>query len=219
MREMGTGDFIVLFCAGALGGFAFLAISDFAIVRADWCIAGEADCLREWIGALSGWAAAIAAGATIVYLAGQMRETRRQTAFQIGDAFPTAELERTAHFGQVDVVITNWNRRTIEIIDILPIEGVRFGESEFFDPKLNSKRIADFGRPGQVPTSFTIGGWTDRNQPAPSVRVQVQMFGPDEGEIQGIFRIPVGARIKLRIIGAKYEHLELLAQKPDHLTI
>jgi hypothetical protein len=68
MRKIESGEIIVAALAGFLGAFAFLALTDFALFRAEWCVAGESHCLRDWIGALSGWAAACAAGATILVL-------------------------------------------------------------------------------------------------------------------------------------------------------
>jgi len=217
MRDMGTGDFIVLLGGAALGGFAFLAISDFAIVRADWCVAGEADCLREWIGALSGWAAAIAAGATITFLAGQMREARRQTAFVVGDALPTVELEESDEgFSVVDVVITNWNRRSIEVEDITAEGQTVFGSIEFQDPML---QVLQTVNPETEGVHFTIPGWLDRTKPPPRVRVSIQMFAKKDGPIEGTLNVPVGARVKLKIIGARHERVELIAENPEHLTI
>lgn len=65
---MATGRFIVLAWGGFLGGFTFLFATDFAVLKADWCAGASPSCLRDWIGALSGWAAAAAAGLTISVL-------------------------------------------------------------------------------------------------------------------------------------------------------
>lgn len=51
-----------------LGGFAAYWVAASVLAEYSWCIAGEEHCVREWVAALSGWAAAFAAGATILFL-------------------------------------------------------------------------------------------------------------------------------------------------------
>lgn len=64
-----------------LGAFTFLAYTDFALfTNARWCGNADEHCLREWIGALSGWVAALAAGVTIFVLVDQLKAAQLAAA-------------------------------------------------------------------------------------------------------------------------------------------
>ncbi|TCU25302.1 hypothetical protein [Rhizobium laguerreae] len=71
-------------------------------------------CLREWLSALSGWAAAIAAVVTLLTL-------RQQIRFQIGDvppsiyAFTSVGPDRRP---QVTFILENWNRRPLHMQEV-----------------------------------------------------------------------------------------------------
>ncbi len=80
---MGTGDFIVLALAGFLGGFTFLFGTDFALTHAAWCITSDTHCVRDWVAALSGWAAAAAAVGAIPVLMGTLKTQRRSAEQQL----------------------------------------------------------------------------------------------------------------------------------------
>lgn len=122
-----TGTFSILLIGGVAGGLLFLFLTDFAIIRANWCVETDDHCLREWVGALSGWAAALFAAATILYLYRQNEEQKKQTSFLLGDASPTIDaiqhLHRSAH---VVIRIVNWNRRPI-VVQTLRVDRVSSG--------------------------------------------------------------------------------------------
>ncbi|WP_155256412.1 hypothetical protein [Mesorhizobium loti] len=74
---------------------------------------------RDWVGALSGWAAFVAAAASLPYLIGQWREAKKQTRFVIGDEDPTLDvIEHLKDKNTLVIRIVNWNRRTIFVKDI-----------------------------------------------------------------------------------------------------
>lgn len=63
---------ITCIAASGVGMFIAVWLLDFSIVRADWCKGVETDCLRQWMSATSGWAAAVVAVASILYLKKQI---------------------------------------------------------------------------------------------------------------------------------------------------
>lgn len=67
MRVNNWISFGCIMAAIAIGVAIALMLSDIATVKAGWCDARPA-CFRDWVGALSGWAAAFAAGATMLFL-------------------------------------------------------------------------------------------------------------------------------------------------------
>lgn len=80
MRVPNWISFVCIMIAIAIGVAIAIMLSDIATVKAGWC--GERPhCLRDWIGAFSGWAAAAGAGATIWVLyqtLAHMRATSEQ---------------------------------------------------------------------------------------------------------------------------------------------
>ncbi|QAZ45933.1 hypothetical protein [Mesorhizobium sp. Pch-S] len=119
---MGDRRFIFWFnvIVGPLvGGFAAYWIASSVLGEYSWCIAGEEHCVREWVSALSGWAAAVAAGVTLFALYDQLREQRRQTDFVLGDAKPTLTArhpqDRLEDFA---LRIVNWNRVSADILRV-----------------------------------------------------------------------------------------------------
>lgn len=83
---------------------------------ADYCPDTEqlAQCSREWVNALAGWAAAFAAAVTIIYLVRQNQEQKKQTDFMLGDSRPTFDVY-VEHPPYVFLRIVNWNRRTFVV--------------------------------------------------------------------------------------------------------
>ncbi|RWD71635.1 hypothetical protein [Mesorhizobium sp.] len=77
---------------------------------------------REWVGALSGWAAFVAAAASLPYLIGQWHEAKKQTRFAIGDEDPTLDvIEHLKDKNTLVIRIVNWNRRAIFVKDIAAV--------------------------------------------------------------------------------------------------
>lgn len=93
--------------------------------------AKDEQCLREWISALSGWAAAGAAALTIGVLITQVKVQQAQTDFQLGDARPTIDaVQHAGRSKRVIIRIRNWNRRSMlvrrisVICDAVPIHSI-----------------------------------------------------------------------------------------------
>ncbi|MCG6115084.1 MAG: hypothetical protein MEQ84_07780 [Mesorhizobium sp.] len=212
----GKGSTIVFYGAVALFG-AFLAvwILDFALLRADWCVGAEVECARAWIAALSGWAAALGAGLTIVVLYRQLVEQRKQTAFLLGDARPTVDvLEADEELFALVFRIVNWNRRTILIKEIhssqnppltLRVEAVRVDREELHD-SLFEEPI--FARPVRIP------GWVDRSK-SPSVgRITIRAFGAKPREAIKMREVHDTFRLHGILLGETHETIELHGSAP-----
>ncbi|MGT2467418.1 hypothetical protein ACVOMV_24915 [Mesorhizobium atlanticum] len=207
MKRWGPGDFIVLAWGGFLGGFTFLFGTNFALKDAAWCITGETHCLREWVGALSGWAAFAGAVAALPYLAGQVREARRQTEFVVGDAPPTVTLQRPEPgTGPYDAVLTivNWNRHPIHV-EATEIESVPPGvQWALTDLRQVSAGVSNNRMDGTRTGGLTqvIDGWRDRQRP-PNVFTAKVMIDPKD--IEGLWARSLMARVRIRILGPTHE--------------
>ncbi|ORE89760.1 hypothetical protein [Aurantimonas sp. 22II-16-19i] len=179
-----------LIAAFGFGGFVAMWILDYAVVRADWCPGAPSQCFREWVGALSGWAAAagalLAAFLTLPELRRQAAEARRQTDFVVGDATP--EITAIAGLGAEESIalkITNWNRRAIKMETLK----IRFTTNAW---KLHSfKYPADEAIGGENYISYVpedwffrlfLDGWTDRSRSPPSVTVEIFLTMDDPEE-------------------------------------
>lgn len=138
---------------------------------ADACPANEANevasCFREWVGALSGWAATLAAALTIVFLYRQNAEQKKQTDFLLGDAFPTIDVALDLDDPELIVArIVNWNRRGI-FIHKLTLDGIGDAVWDIFEIKIN----------GQVLKSGDkrrfIRGWEDRSRGPEVIQLKI----------------------------------------------
>ncbi len=211
-------DVLVAALAGVLGGFVALWFLDFALVRTEWCTDKSVDCFREWVGATSGWVAAAFAGLTIFFLAAQMHEARKQTAFAIGDAMPTAEMiETDGEFAHVDLQVINWNRRAVVIENVTAAENTRIGGFKYRDVEREALRI--MGEDSFDP--IRLPGWIDQNAAPPSITIQVMLLhGQGAGkENWQVTRHRVGVDVLIRIVGDRHEHRRLRAESPDHQTV
>lgn len=72
MRVNNWISFVSIMASIAIGVAIATLITEIDLIEPGWCNA-RANCLREWIGALSGWAAAMAAGATIFWFRHQFQ--------------------------------------------------------------------------------------------------------------------------------------------------
>ncbi|KAB2716967.1 hypothetical protein [Brucella intermedia] len=75
-------------------------------------------CFREWIGALSGWAGAVAAAFTLIVLFQQIKDQRKQTAYAIGEAEPDFLIERRSHESRCTLKVVNFSRHNIVVDEI-----------------------------------------------------------------------------------------------------
>lgn len=137
-------------------------------------------CSREWIGALSGWAAAIAAAITIVFLYRQNDEQKRQTQFLLGDAQPTMDaiqhIKRRIH---VVVRVVNWNRRPIIVhaLSVLPKRGdLDITLAQIWDRDVPSNNLSSRKLIGdRIHPAIAMHGWKDRSQAPCEVRLDVAL--------------------------------------------
>lgn len=101
--------------------FVAMWLLDFAVVRADWCSGAREYCFREWLSALSGWAAALAAGVTIFVLSDQIKEQRKQTAYAIGEANPDFLIERSYDISRCILKVVNYSRHNV-VVDTVKVD-------------------------------------------------------------------------------------------------
>ncbi|QVQ35442.1 hypothetical protein KHQ08_00670 (plasmid) [Pseudochrobactrum algeriensis] len=64
---------VTCFAAAGMGMFVAIWLLDFALIRTNWCSGAETVCLRDWLSALSGWAAAIATLITLRFIYMQIK--------------------------------------------------------------------------------------------------------------------------------------------------
>ncbi|MBZ9927763.1 hypothetical protein FJW04_21945 [Mesorhizobium sp. B2-7-3] len=182
-------------------GFAAVAVAALLLSRI-WpdystiCRDGEggAICAREWIGAASGWMAAIAAAIAVRPLLGQLREQRRQTEFALGYAPATLSAAHVINSLEDAVLhVVNWNRFPSDVL------AVRMDENQFAAGMAMSK-VSISGTPverdtrmGTLKGIVRIPGWEDRNGPPPFADVTVYItFHNDAPEI-----VPVEFEVEL----------------------
>ncbi|EJC74372.1 hypothetical protein Rleg10DRAFT_2851 [Rhizobium leguminosarum bv. trifolii WSM2012] len=94
-----------------------IVISGFEPARAMFCKADEA-CLREWLSATSGWAAAVAAFVTLFALRRQIAAQERQIDHQLGNVEPDMYVRCTVgedHAPVAQITIINRNRRPFSV--------------------------------------------------------------------------------------------------------
>ncbi len=187
--------FVTIICAAGLGIFVALWLLDFAVVRIDACEAHESRglCLRGWISALSGWAAAIgaliAAGLTIAKLREQIAEQKRQTNFIVGDAAPDFIIERNRETKICTLKIINWNRHRIIIEKIIMnnhcynIDCFSYNESDQYVACKN----------------FKVNGWLNRDKQPPQRDIDVIIM-PKQGFPQFPFDQIIELSIDYRIV-------------------
>ncbi|MHC5232813.1 hypothetical protein [Brucella sp. LJL56] len=121
-------------------------------------------CFRQWVGALSGWAAAIAAGITIYFLYGQTQTQRKQMAYAIGEADPDFLIERGDDTNRCVLRVVNFSRHNI-VVDQVNIQQPDFAfvSGGYIDGKCYAGNQPRFlvkgnrGKPaGTVTRHFTI---------------------------------------------------------------
>lgn len=123
---------------------------------------------REWFGALSGWAAALAAAFSIIYLMRQTKHAATQTDFVTGDTSPSATMfdprethEDEAFANRLEII--NWNRHPI-LINRISLVGpaevnLNATEVEDHEPVRKNQLTAELQRGRML-----IPGWKDRSK-------------------------------------------------------
>ncbi|MBP1862164.1 hypothetical protein [Rhizobium herbae] len=158
--------------AAALG----VIIDIFAYASHVWGVIGPAlteERVRNWLGALSGWVAAIVAGATMLPLYRQLRHVRRQTDFQLGDALPTIDVTPDLDDSRIMVVrVVNWNRRGMLVHRIASNLTTNVGLHE---TKLDGEVVAL----GQFRWPMPLRGWEDRSKSPHTLQLKI-FAGPDD---------------------------------------
>jgi len=220
----------LLLLAAFAGGAAFLGLTHFAVLHADWCPVeqlGRVECLRNWIGALSGWDAAFAAGVTVFVLVGQMAQARRQSDWMVGDAIPTASLfdPRETRIGNAfsnRLNIVNWNRhpifiRTIRLVAPTGIELLSC-EVEDHDPARRNALEAEYAR-----GSMYVPGWVDRSV-KPTVAefnltFRTNVAAAVAAAQNNLVRARVELALEIVIVGDEHTTVSLAVARPDALMV
>jgi len=158
-----------------------VVISGFTPTRSLFCREDEI-CLREWLTATSGWAAALAAFVTLFALRRQVAAQEKQIDHQLGNVEPDMMVRCTVgeDFSPVaQITVTNRNRRPLSVnyLEAVPINrvklfphNVKIGESD--------RPQEAFGLPGTIVNCLMPGKEDGR---LPSTAVITCFFEP-EGE-------------------------------------
>jgi len=213
--------------AAGMGGGVFVAVASFYFqFGLNFCHPDEPACAREWVGALSGWAAAFAAGLTIFYIIQQTREAARQTEFIVGEALPTTALfdpretrVESAFSTRLDVI--NWNRHPLLIKSItvddmssltihVQVEDHDTGRRNILERELRAERMF-------------VPGWIDRTKSPTVAEFSVTVHTEDaaakqfshDGMVRGVLRL----KIECRIASATPIDITLRAHKSDALML
>lgn len=193
-----------------LGGFAAYWVAASVLGEYSWCIAGEEHCVREWAGALSGWAAAagalLAVLITIPYLRKQIAEAQRQSDFLVGDAPPEFIVQRNRDHGTVTLIVRNWNRRRVMVDDAKTVGGngiVVSSIGEFHDEEFSKTLVA---RPDGRRSSYGVDGWIDRSESPPDRKLYL-FLSRGEGSINtpDVVAANINLLIEYRLVGQEHE--------------
>lgn len=196
---------ILAITVGAVTGAACMTV----ILGADLCAGSTENCFREWVGALSGWAAAFAACVTIYFLWNQAVHLQKQTEFLLGDA--PAELSfmpGTCQSAKDDeefwivtfkIKVNNFNKNSIKIksisFDITHIEEciIRyFTLIKSFKPNIINEEIE---------LANTVYGWEDRGKPNRNIvySIDLKIRRPNTNASQ----ISIAGKLAIEIQGAR----------------
>ncbi|WP_274426772.1 hypothetical protein [Chelativorans sp. YIM 93263] len=217
---MGRGNVIVAVAAGLFGSLFFTVLANFYGFGGPWCSGDEvlATCRREWVGALSGWVAAVAAGGTIAVLMMQLHQQRIQTKIAAGDADPTARFsiipgdKTVTEMFSNRLRIENWNKCPVRISKIalkdapdLELRNIKRTEHPFDDRQTLAAEMAW----GEV----VIDGWTDRGGPPPHLDFDLFIINIGDGKWTGHRELSLDVRAQ--IMGARYREVPLTVTCPN----
>ncbi len=151
-----------------------------------FCGPAERNCVREWIGALSGWAAGAAALITACVVYRQFSEMRRQTDYLIGDAPPTmsARHHDNIEIGDIELRIANWGRSAFDLREVR-ISGTPFRSSISVMQVVVDSNQFDHMETGVIDPPVPVAGWENRSEPPPICRIDVFLHADD-----GIDNVP-----------------------------
>lgn len=191
-----------LIAGSIIGGFLACYISASVLAEFSWCIKSEEHCIREWVSALSGWAAFLAAAASIPYLIGQWQEARKQTRFAIGDEDPTLDVvEHLREKNTLVIRFVNWNRRAIFVKHIFVSSAKKPSDMDEYVAVVQVET-----KDGNQETGFPlqIDGWEDRNNRPNFARIDLQLLRKIEGSEPGtetdeVREFPIDSRITVEI--------------------
>ncbi len=188
-----------------LGVIGFVLITGNPVSTMMLC-AGSERCLLDWVGALSGWAAAIgagiAAGVTVGPLREQVREARRQADFTCGDAEPEFVLLRNMRENQVKLRVTNWNRRTVMIERIRCVQPTDLIVGRVRDADKESGRHAASG----THKAFRLNGWFDRSSVPPRRHFVLEFLQDGEILVGALAAEPrLAVDVQYRIMGQYHQ--------------
>jgi len=193
---------LVLGWCAFLGAFTFVAATDFALIRnAQWCGGADQHCFREWVSALSGWAATIAAAFTIFFLYRQNAEQKKQSDFALGNADPTMDVTGDLEDPETIVVrIVNWNRRGV-ILHGISFSGTKANSTFRIQELKIDESLWDFEEKYGLPY---LRGWEDRQSPPHAA--QYKLTGYDE---HPFFVWPEATEVVtyLELIDDKHKHV------------
>ncbi|MEP9386477.1 hypothetical protein [Mesorhizobium sp. KR9-304] len=192
----------------AAGGAIFGGLIVLTITSQDWLVASIRhnatwETARDWIGALSGWAAFFAAAASLPYLVGQWLEAKRQTAFIVGDADPDFLVYRNRQKRETYLTVRNWNRRRV-MVGTIVILGKAGIEIDNVVDRQNSSKSWKSMKAADESGEFKIDGWTDRNrEPPPDRSFIINMVQRGEPVLDHGSKLEF--KISYRILGQEHE--------------
>ncbi|KAB2655907.1 hypothetical protein F9K94_15380 [Brucella tritici] len=192
--------YVVLIAATIIVAVFLLYRAGFVFGRDGFCPTTDATgvrCLRDWLGALSGWAGAagalVAAGWTISHLRKQISDQRRQTDFILGNTDPSFELSIDSAIS-AGILVQNFNRRRVEIVSVTNL--TPFQVKMYWD---TNKDIGYF-KPGETRTDFPDRQFVDGNirpdhaPPCKLIKFNVKGPHPESGTYKWQFEFKVKFR-------------------------
>lgn len=198
---------IALGFMGALA--AFIWLNSFA--QHSYCGQGEnyGACFREWFGALSGWAAAGAAGITIFALYDQIKEQRKQSDFVLGEALPTFDAY-AEDFIDVYLRVVNWNRRTF-IIDKITCTDA--DSIHVLEVKLEHKKKPEFLKDDKPEfwQPVRVAAFDDRSKAPAICRIELQIFSGEGPKLRTF-------KVHGRLLGEEHRE-QILTAKAYVMTV
>jgi hypothetical protein len=227
------GSLNVSFMGGLGIGLAiaiFLLLISPPFVSETWCVAGEPPlaCFREWasvpIGILTvvgGFAAAYFVYRTIVKMNEQLLESKRQTAFVVGDEEPSLELRQNSVLQGGNFEIVNWNRRPFYVMSARWKCSVGVSTNQQLEIESPGKITVDLDNNGIVQRRLDVPGWKDRSGPPNELRGMYFVTAQDDldAEPQRGVVIPITLEIMGYLSGEQRKPIRLTATRPLRLVV